>query len=468
MRAVSFDGSGAVRRRSVRFGLAVLAASLVPLACSDATDVELLEIGGAGVVVGQAFLDFDGDGLIGGGDQPLVGVEVVLVTSANASLVQVATTDSLGSFVLFDVPVGSYRLSVDSAAVSDTLEVLGGGVPVTVALADTDTVNIGVTYPTRTIEQIASEPLGRRVFTSGIALNPRLNFDPTGQVHFSGSTGFLRGLNVERSGVAAGDSVRLLGRVVSDNGRPALDEVTPAVLIAGAALVIPREVSVGQAATADGTALDAALVRIRSAAITDTSTNVAGHFRFWAVNGADSVEVVVRDFLGLNTSVIRPDTVVELGQATGLLNPFDDGGTVRWQLLPRGAADLALATKQADIGVTVSLDTAGASLGDTVQVTVAVRNAGPRSATAFQVRDTIPTALTYVTSSQTGGSYDAVSGLWSLSGLDAGAADTLRVLMEVTDGTPGLIPFVAESLGLTFEVDPNGANDVASTSLIVS
>jgi uncharacterized repeat protein (TIGR01451 family) len=460
----------AATRRSLRFGAAVLLATLVPLACGDATDVEILEIGGAGVLFGQAFLDFDGDGVIGGGDQPLADVEVILVTSTNAAVVQLARTDTSGIFTLFDVPVGSYRLSVDPAAVGDSLEVLGGGVPITIALGDTALVNLGVTYPTRTVEQIADEPVGRRVFTSGIALNPRLNFDPTGQVHFSGTTGYLRALNVERSALVTGDSVRLLGRVVSDNGRRALDDVTPNVLIPAAALVTPREVSVADAASADSAALDAALVRIRNAAITDTLTGVDGYFRFWALDGVDSVEVVVRDFLGLNTSVIRPDTIMELSQAIGLLTPVDDGsGTIRWQILPRAAGDVVLnPVRTANLAVSIAVDTADASLGDTVEVTVIVSNGGPNNAVFFEVRDTIPTALTYVSSSQTGGSYASDTGLWSIDKLVPGAADTLRVRMEVTDDTPATIPLVVEVIGLTQVVDPNAGNNSASTSLGVS
>ena len=456
--------------RFARVMTAIAAVSLAPLACGDATDIELLEIGGSGVLFGLAFLDFDGDGNLGGGDQPLAGVDVVLVTGTSAEVVQLATTDSVGSFTLFEVPVGTYRLTLDSAAIGDSLEVLGGNVPISIALGDTSQIDLGVTYPTRTIEEIASEPVGRRVFTSGIALNPRLNFDPSGQVHFGGATAVLRGLNVERAGISVGDSVRVLGRVISDNGRPALDEVTPNVLISGAALVIPRETTAAEAASADGGALDAALVRARNLSITDTSTNLEGHFRFWAVDGADSVEVVLRDFLGLTTSVIRPDTTLGISQAIGLLNPVDDGaGAVRWQILLRGATDLVLQpTKVADIGVTVALDTLAASLGDTVEVTVVVSNIGPWRATAFEVRDTVPAALTYLSSTQTGGSYDSGTGLWSFTDLDVGQADTLSVLFEVTDGTPASIPIIAEALGLIFEVDPNAGNNGASVLLGVS
>jgi hypothetical protein len=325
--------------KALAAGLAVLTGAL---ACSDATDVELLQIRGSGVLFGQAFVDLDGDGLLGSQDPPMADVDVLLVTSTSARVVQLTTTDENGAFSLFEVPVGTYLLSIDASALGDTLEMFGSGDPISVQLGDTSQVNLGATYPTRTIEEILTAPVGTTVFTSGIALNSRNNADPAGQVHFSGETAYLRALNVERSGVATGDSVRLLGRVVSDNGRPAIDQVTPTVLVSGAALPIPVETTVAAASTADGGTLDAALVRIRTVEIADTATAADGNFHFWAVDGADSVEVVLRSFLGFDTTDFGPG-VVRLAQGTGLLSPVDDGvGIVRWRLLPRAGSDMVL------------------------------------------------------------------------------------------------------------------------------
>jgi hypothetical protein len=189
------------------------------------------------------------------------------------------------------------------------------------------------------------------VFTAGIALNTRVKFGD-GQVHFAGDSAFLRGLNVARSNVSQGDSVRLLGRVVMDNGRPALEDVTPQVLVAAAAFVLPEEATTAVANSADGGRLDAALVRIRAAEFNDTSTTPDGHFRFWADDGSDSVEVWIRDFLALNNPAFRPDTTVRIDEMVGLLTPFDDGGgVVRWRLMPRSGSDIFLEQKLADIAV---------------------------------------------------------------------------------------------------------------------
>ena len=220
-----------MRRPGLRFGVLALAgATLAPLACSDVTDVELLEIGGEGVIVGQAYLDLDGSGTATTPDRIVPGILVELIASSGAVVVGV-TTDSLGLFVLRDVPVGEYRLAWDSMALGDSLQLLN---PSTSVRGDALTRGVGATYPVRTLEDALVGPLGQQVITSGIALNSRLNFGD-GQVHFGGGAGFLRALSVDRSGVAAGDSVRIRGRLISDNGRPALRDVTPYILIPQAA-----------------------------------------------------------------------------------------------------------------------------------------------------------------------------------------------------------------------------------------
>ena len=453
--------------RAARALLTVLSVVFIPLACTDASDVVLLEIEGAGVLFGQAFLDTDASGGLSGGDTPIAGVDVVLLTATTAQVADRATTDSLGVFTLLDVPVGSYLISLDSAALSDSLAVLDD-VPVTVAVGDTARIDVGVSYPILTLEEALGSTVGNRVFTSGIVLNPRLNFDPTGQVHLKGESLYLRTLNMARVGISVGDSVRVLGRVVTDNGRAALDDVTAFRLVPQAELVSPVDVSVSDGATASGGALDAALARVQNVEITDTSTAVDGHFRFWAVDGSDSIEVVLRDFLGFNTSVVRPDTVLNISQATGLLTPFDDAGVVRWRLLPRSPADVTLEFRVADVSVTAAFDTVQASLGDTVEVTVVAANAGPLTARGVEVQDTVPTALTFVSSTATTGSYDDGTGVWTIGDLSSGAADTLVIRMEVSDGTPALIGNIAESLGLVTEVDPNVVNNGVIVFLTIS
>jgi len=101
-------------------------------------------------------------------------------------------------------------------------------------------------------------------------------------------------------------------------------------------------------------------------------------------------------------------------------------------------------------------------------VTIVAANAGPFPARGLEVQDTIPTALSFVSSRATTGSYDDATGVWTIGDLSAGAADTLVIRMEVSDGTPALVGNIAESLGLVTEVDPNVVNNGVIVFLTIS
>ena len=58
--------------------------------------------------------------------------------------------------------------------------------------------------------------------------------------------------------------------------------------------------------------------------------------------------------------------------------------------------------------------------------------------------------------------------MWTIGDLSSGAADTLVIRMEVSDGTPALIGNIAELLGLVTEVDPNVANNGVIVFLTIS
>ncbi len=440
---------------------------LLPSACQLASDVDLLEISGSGAVVGVAFLDADGTGTFTAGDAPLSDAEVGLEVASTGEVTQTATTDSAGIFLFDEVPAGSYRIAATSGVLADSLEVLGGEDPVQVLVGDTSQVGVGVAYPFRTVEEVGSVSPGTRIFTAGITQNPRANFDPTGRVHLAGDSLYLRALNVERAAIGIGDSVRVLGRLVMENGRRALVDVTPFILVNQAAIPVPMEASVGVAALADGGRLDAGLVRIRNAEISDTLTNGDGDFSFWASAGGDSIEVVLRAFLSPNPSLVRPDTIVRVSEAVGLLSPVETAGDVRWQLLVRARDELLIETKVADVSVEAAFDTTAASLGDTVEVSVVLANGGPQAATGVAVVDSVPAQLTFLSSNATRGSYDVGSATWTVGQVDAATADTLTLRFEVTDGSAGVVQNRADFLGLLREVDSSGADDAATAFLTI-
>jgi uncharacterized repeat protein (TIGR01451 family) len=460
---------------STRRWLTALLLTLVGVgSCDFATDVELLEIRGTGFLFGQAYLDLNGTGAADTGDEPLENVQVLLTAPGSGDVVLEATTDTLGVFTLESVPVGTYEVGLDASVLGDSLTAIVTSGSVTVEIGDTTQLSLGATYPTLTLEDVRTATPGRRVFTTGVAMNTRLA-STDGTVHVLDTTdvAYLRttGVELPTGNILVGDSVRLLGRTGTDNGQPVLSSVTPYVLQRGLALPPPVEATTGTAATADGGALDAALVRIRNGEISDTSTAPNGDFHFWANDGTDSVEVVFKWFRGISSSAIRPDTVVRISQATGLLTPYDDGtGSVRWRLLPRGGSEVVLEVKRADVAIASLITPDTATTGDTVQIRVTAQNlpTSTHTATGVAVTDQVPTGLTFLSATVTGGSYTDGTGVWDVGELAPGAADTLLIDAEVTATPPDSITNTAVFGGLVDEVETNSANDSVSVVLTVN
>jgi uncharacterized repeat protein (TIGR01451 family) len=247
--------------------------------------------------------------------------------------------------------------------------------------------------------------------------------------------------------------------------------VSALVLRQNAVFLTPPLVTIATADAADGGPLDAALVRIGPAEIGDTVT-VGGHLRFWAHNGADSIEVMLRDFLQITPNpAIRPDTVVRVLQATGLLVPYTDASGLRWRLLPRSGADIATQNKVADVFVTAAFAPNAATTGDTVEIVVTTRNLTPpatHTATGVSVTNAVPAGLQFLSATTTRGSYDDGTGTWTVGDLAVGAAaDTLRIRVQVTGG-PGTVTNTATFGGLVRELEASVFNNSAAANLTIS
>jgi uncharacterized repeat protein (TIGR01451 family) len=441
----------------------LLAAAAVALACSGADDVTRVDIDATGAVAGLLFLDVGGDGEIGPGDTPTPGLQVLLGPGGSGTLRQ-ATTDSLGSFLFENVPVGTYTLSVSAASLGDTLEV-GAGTSVTVVQGETATAEVGLTFPILEVEQIAGFPVGRRVVTSGIALNSRLSFGD-GRVHIRGATDALRAVGVARLTLSPGDSVRLIGRTAVDGGRAVLEDVSASVLAGLVTIPSPVEVTTATAATAQGGALDAELVRIEDARVLDTLT-VGGDVIATVDDGSGPVEVLLQAFQPYPPGLLRPDPVFRVASLTGLLVPFEGTGGPAWRLVPRGLTDISTRVESVDVGLAMTRDFPVASENDTVTFDIAARNFGTATATGVQVLDSLPPGFALIDATPTRGSFDLAANRWDLGDLAAGEADTLRIRSRVTTDLTLVFPHVARVVPLTDELDGNPGNDRALTTVEV-
>lgn len=124
------------------------------------------------------------------------------------------------------------------------------------------------------------------------------------------------------------------------------------------------------------------------------------------------------------------------------------------------------AAPAADVRIEIDVNNTAPNVGQTVTFTVVATNGGPNTVTNLLVRDLLPAGLTFVSATPTQGSYDPVSGNWTVGTIapnNATATMTLQALVTAT----GPIANTAQKISQT-EADPNTQNDSATASLNAS
>jgi len=310
--------------------------------CGDlVVDGRQAEIRATGAIGGTVRIDQDGNGILGGGDPPVPGLRIQLLSAVGGAVVDTASTNAEGTYLMPAAPVGEYRIGVDPATIPSDLHPFGFDPEPILLTADRNVqVNFGLTLQEFTPAEVRGLPSERWLFTRGIVLNVR-NQPGDATVHIREGDTYLRVTEVDPVNLTVGDSVRVRGRTAVSATQPILAGATIFRLVPQAVLVTPVEVSTAQAALASGETLDAGLVRIRNAIIVDTAS-VGGNLRVTVNDGTGPVDLFLREFLTFNRSQLVPGGAV-VSQATGLLVPVQDGaGLVRWRVNPRAQADLTV------------------------------------------------------------------------------------------------------------------------------
>jgi len=288
-------------------------------------------------VRGFVYFDANGSGSFDAADAPFAGARVRLVTPIARDTVLRATTAANGTFRVTGVPVGTYAVVLDAASVGDSLVVTGIGGVVNILPNDSVSVEGVAAYPYRSIAQVRTGTLGARVFVAGVALHGLATYSDT-LLHVVDTSGSLRAVRVRPSPVAAGDSVRLRGRIAERDGQRVLDDVT--VFVVGAAFIPTAPVvSTVVADAAAAGALDATLIRVLDAAITDTAT-VAGSLTLTVNDGSGALTVLLDRAAD---DSFRPPFVAgrwDAGVRFDLIGVLVPRGPGAWALRPRTGFDL--------------------------------------------------------------------------------------------------------------------------------
>lgn len=328
-----------MNHRLSRFSAIALAT--LALSCDNAGADRSLGVDATGAVTGFIYFDANGSGTSDAEDVPFAGARVRLLTSASRDTLLRATTGVDGRFSFGQVPVGSYALVLDSLSGGDSISVVTIQQSVTVHPADSLDVEGSFGFRAHAAIEVRTLPLGTRIFVTGVALHARGTFSDT-LLHVADTSGAIRASRIRPASApaVAGDSVRLRARVGERLGERTLDDVTVFVV---APTFVPAVVSVttADAATADGGVLDAALVQVIDALVTDTAT-VGGHVTMTVTDGSGALTVVLDRAADVAFRAPLPLGVYQAGNRFDLVGVLVPTGTGSFVLRPRSALDLTL------------------------------------------------------------------------------------------------------------------------------
>lgn len=86
---------------------------------------------------------------------------------------------------------------------------------------------------------------------------------------------------------------------------------------------------------------------------------------------------------------------------------------------------------QANLGVLKTVDNSTPIIGSNVVFALAVKNAGPNDATGVKVVDQLPDGYTFISSSETTGTYVNDTGVWTIGNLTSGATASMTITAQV-------------------------------------
>ena len=81
-----------------------------------------------------------------------------------------------------------------------------------------------------------------------------------------------------------------------------------------------------------------------------------------------------------------------------------------------------------DLEVTKAVDNSTPCVGSNVEFTVKVNNLGVNNSTGVSVNDLLPTGYNFVSSTQSIGSYNSATGVWSIGDINGGVSHTLKTV----------------------------------------
>lgn len=309
------------------------------LSCSNAGADLGYDPSGIAAVEVQAYLDRDGSRTRTAADTVYAGAQVSLRPPEGGQVFLTGATDALGVKRFNEVAYGEYSVTVDVSSIGDSLLVAAvDSNRVRVRLGSTPPpVVVRLAYPEVSIRAARTLPAGKRVMLRASVLAGVQSFGDT-TAHVMDTSGQLRltrvSLRAGSVGNNPGDSVSVLGTISARAGQPTLDQALITNIVARPAPVA-LSVTSAVAAAASGGSLDAGLVLVTGAVISDTAT-VVPDFRVVGSDGSGPVSVILDGTGNYNRAAFIPGRTMIV---RGVLVP---DGTGKWQLKPRFPLDITV------------------------------------------------------------------------------------------------------------------------------
>ena len=162
----------------------------------------------------------------------------------------------------------------------------------------------------------------------------------------------------------------------------------------------------------------------------------------------------------INAIPLGTGVMTNLAEVINADQPDADSTPDNNQAAEDDQASVMVGTRQIDLSLVQSLDTATPNVGQNVQFTVTVTNAGPDDASDVSVRDRLPSGLDFVSASPSIGSYDVASGVWVIGSIPSQVTQTLSFVANLDSVVP--ITNVAEILSsqpIDIDSTPDNGND---------
>ncbi len=202
--------------------------------------------------------------------------------------------------------------------------------------------------------------------------------------------------------------------------------------------------------------LPAGLTYVSSSTTQGTYNSGTGIWNIGQINPGDSVTLTL-------TALVSPSAGGQIITNTAsafdayAFDPYADNNI---------SSNTITVQKVADLQIIKVVDNDAPGAGTSVTFTIVVKNNGPGLANDISVTDTLPSGLSYISSSTSQGSYDEITGIWSVGMLTPTNTATLSLNVQISPFVSGIIQNCATTSD-AYASDPYTSNNIACANINV-